>query len=464
MHNDAAPETVETVISAADALLAHGRIADARSLLEDEEALYPLSPALQLALQRAYTLSGDALRAAAARLAATALAEANLQALFEMATSYLNFGQLAPAEKWLRVVLLLDPLLATAHQNLSSVLRQTGRMAEAWQHLNQAYARQWIFREPAPVPAATVLLLCAPMLGNVPVDHLLPVQRYTRVKCFVHEGLTLDTASAPLPAHDLVFNAIGDPDEIAPDDARLLAILRGTNRPLMNPPSAVARTRRDRLPELLQGLGGVLVPGVVRLSLRGADALANQIDSLGLAYPLILRPGASHGGSGVLLAHRRADVEASALGEQDVVYATQYHHYASADGLFRKYRMVFVDRQPCPYHLAISDQWMVHYFSADMLAQPWKLEEEKRFLDDPKQVLGAKAMKAVTQIGQRLDLDYAGVDFSVLPDGRVLVFEANPTMLVHPESEHGPLAHKNPAVRRIIDAFWRMVEMRSSGE
>ena len=39
MHNDAAPETVETVISAADALLAHGRIADARSLLEDEETL-----------------------------------------------------------------------------------------------------------------------------------------------------------------------------------------------------------------------------------------------------------------------------------------------------------------------------------------------------------------------------------------------------------------------------------------
>ena len=226
----------------------------------------------------------------------------------------------------------------------------------------------------------------------------------------------------------------------------------------------MARTRRDRLPELLQGLDGVLVPCVVRLSLRGADALADQIDSLGLAYPLILRPGASHGGSGVLLAHRRADVVASALGEQEVVYATQFHDYASADGLFRKYRMVFVDRQPFPYHLAISDQWMVHYFSADMLAQPWKLEEEKRFLDDPVQVLGTKALEAVTQIGQRLDLDYAGVDFSLLPDGRVLVFEANPTMLVHPELEQGPLAHKNPAVWRIIDAFWRMVGDRSRHE
>ena len=54
---------------------------------------------------------------------------------------------------------------------------------------------------------------------------------------------------------------------------------------------------------------------------------------------------------------------------------------------------------------------------------------------------------------QRLDLDYCGVDFSLLPDGRVLVFEANATMLVHPEPENGPLAHKNPAVATICEAF-----------
>jgi hypothetical protein len=46
------------------------------------------------------------------------------------------------------------------------------------------------------------------------------------------------------------------------------------------------------------------------------------------------------------------------------------------------------------------------------------------------------------------------------------VFEANATMLTHPEDPDGPLAHKNPAVRRIIDAFQAMLaEMagRSAG-
>jgi glutathione synthase/RimK-type ligase-like ATP-grasp enzyme len=62
-------------------------------------------------------------------------------------------------------------------------------------------------------------------------------------------------------------------------------------------------------------------------------------------------------------------------------------------------------------------------------------------------------MAAVTAIGQRLDLDYAGVDFTRLPDGRVLVFEANATMLVHRERPGGPLAHKNPHVERIVAAF-----------
>ena len=56
-----------------------------------------------------------------------------------------------------------------------------------------------------------------------------------------------------------------------------------------------------------------------------------------------------------------------------------------------------------------------------------------------------------------MDLDYAGVDFSMLPDGRVLLFEANATMLVHPEDPDGVLAHKNPAIERIFEAFRAML-------
>jgi hypothetical protein len=56
-----------------------------------------------------------------------------------------------------------------------------------------------------------------------------------------------------------------------------------------------------------------------------------------------------------------------------------------------------------------------------------------------------------------MGLDYCGVDFALLPDGRVLLFEANATMLVHPEDEDGVLARKNPYVARILDAFDNMI-------
>ena len=44
-----------------------------------------------------------------------------------------------------------------------------------------------------------------------------------------------------------------------------------------------------------------------------------------------------------------------------------------------------------------------------------------------------------------------------MPDGRILVFEANPTMLVHTEALSGPLAHKNEYIFRIQSRFEQML-------
>jgi len=112
--------------------------------------------------------------------------------------------------------------------------------------------------------------------------------------------------------------------------------------------------------------------------------------------------------------------------------------------------------------MAVSSHWMVHYFSADMEAAPARLAEERRFLHDPAAVLGARAMAAVGAIGRRLGLDYGGIDFTLLPDGRVFVFEANATMLVHRERHDGPLAYKNGYVQRIVDAFEALQAQRNA--
>jgi glutathione synthase/RimK-type ligase-like ATP-grasp enzyme len=69
-------------------------------------------------------------------------------------------------------------------------------------------------------------------------------------------------------------------------------------------------------------------------------------------------------------------------------------------------------------------------------------------------------MQALSEIAQRIDLDFCGVDFSLLPDGRILLFEANATMLVHLEEFHPELQFKNRHVQGILDAFNHMLVER----
>jgi hypothetical protein len=106
--------------------------------------------------------------------------------------------------------------------------------------------------------------------------------------------------------------------------------------------------------------------------------------------------------------------------------------------------------------------WLVHFYSADIPEAPWKREEEEeRFLVDPRTALGAKAMDAIGAIARRMDLHYAGIDFSLLADGRVVVFEANATMLVHLRDPIEQFPYKHVHVPAIIAAFDAMVGCRA---
>ncbi len=117
--------------------------------------------------------------------------------------------------------------------------------------------------------------------------------------------------------------------------------------------------------------------------------------------------------------------------------------------------------RPYPYHLAIGRPWLLHYKSAAMRADAARRAEEENFLRHPETVLGPRIMAALCTIAATIDLDYAGIDFSLLPDGRLLFFEANATMLVHPEEE-AMFAYKNSAVDAIVNAMGAMISRFST--
>jgi tetratricopeptide (TPR) repeat protein len=448
-----------------------GRANDpALTRLEEALAADPKDPAVHRAMAAARAAGGDELDKLAHLIAAQALEAhaagspgSSTAELCKVATGYFMKGDHASAERWYRLLLMLEPGLAAAHQNLAAIHADRGDFAEAEACRQRAYAIQRVFVEPVDAPVRQLLILCAGQsAGNVPFETLLSSGRSSRIKYVI--DFAAEEEDGQLPSFDLVFNAIGEPDVAAPLAARLDRFAARCGRLVLNHGAAVVRTQRHRLAELLGDIPDVALAPCSRHEMAPTSRidLLERLAQGGLALPVLVRPIATHGGQGLVRCESLEQLELALQRIEGAHYLTAFHDLRSADGHCRKYRIVFVDRKPYAYHLAISTQWMVHYFSADMAAHPWKIDEERRFLDDAGAALGEKAMSAIAAIGRRLDLDYAGIDFTTLPDGRVFVFEANATMLVHFERSNGALAYRNAHVQRIVDAFEQLLAKRSS--
>jgi tetratricopeptide (TPR) repeat protein len=391
--------------------------------------LLPGDPGLAAAaedLAAAHTIRGDAAAAADALAAAQSLAPGAVAPRWtRLGVLRRRLGDLEAAAAAFTTALQADPGHTQARHNLAATLIRLGRAAEARPHLDQALRRDCVFIQPGPGPA--VLILATAQDGNIPLEHLLPEGTVTRIWWFIDHSP--NPRAQKLPPHDVVFNAIADPDMSQAADAKVAAFLAACRKPVLNDPARIAQTRRDRLPARLAGLD-LVVPAIRRLETNA---------SVDIPAPALIRPAGAHGGEGVV---RVDDWSAVSAPLPVPCYVTAFHDTRSPDGFYRKYRMIFVDRVAYPYHLAISPDWLVHYFSADMAAHPWKLAEQAAFLADPAAAIGARAHDAVIALGRRLDLDYCGVDFTVLPDGRPLIFEANATMLIHDAPAITAAAHR----------------------
>lgn len=363
------------------------------------------------------------------------------------------------AIEWFRRAVELAPDLEPANFHLAKLLEDAGRFAEARPYRERVARPLAIEITPAPEHRRSLLILCTPSSANTPFRNLLPARTNSLITW--HIDYATDAQQAALPPFDLAFNAVGNADWDGECFERTTSFARQYAQPLLNPPDRIARTRRDLMPALLAGIPDVVAAPVARLSREeiGSGDLIARLEKEGLAFPIIVRPFGHQGGIGVILAETPADLAAMTFDDAEFYYFIQYVDYRGADGFFRKYRTVFVDRKPHHYHLAISRDWLVHYFSADMLSNPGKQAEERRFLETPVEALGPRAAAAVAAIGERLDMDYAGIDYTVLADGRVLVFEGNATMSVY--FPHEPeYAYKTAHVQAVLDAFEAMMERR----
>jgi len=177
-----------------------------------------------------------------------------------------------------------------------------------------------------------------------------------------------------------------------------------------------------------------------------------------LEFPLLLRAVGFHTGRYFHLVRTRADLAGAVESMPgEAVFVIQALDARGPDGMCRKYRVMLVRGRIYPWHLAISSDWKVHYFTAAMAEQEFYRAEERRFLDDMESVLGTRAMTALERLRQRMGLDYAGLDFGLTPDGEVLVFEANAAMTINAPPPGRIWDYRRSSAAAVQDAVVRML-------
>jgi glutathione synthase/RimK-type ligase-like ATP-grasp enzyme len=172
------------------------------------------------------------------------------------------------------------------------------------------------------------------------------------------------------------------------------------------------------------------------------------------AFPLIARPVDSHAGRGLQKLDDPAAVAAYlAARPERGFYISRYIDYRGGDGLFRKYRIVFIAGRPYACHMAIAEQWMIYYLNAAMAENAAKRAEEARFMAGFDQEFARRHRAALAALAERIGLDYFGIDCAETADGRLLLFEADIAMIVHLMDSPAIYPYKVPQMRKVFAAF-----------
>jgi tetratricopeptide (TPR) repeat protein len=352
-----------------------------------------------------------------------------------------------------------------AHLALADLLDTVGEEAPARRHREAALSQRRVFPACACSDNAPLRVLVLATLGgaveNAPLDLVVNPSRIALHRVYLLPGEELPR---DLPPCDAVFNSLEELDssaraiELAGQLVEIMAL------PTINHPAHSFKTRRSELAASLAGIPGCIVPGSTRVDRERLEALPATADRVaGTPFPLLIRPVDTHRGDRLRRVDDRADL-AVYLREQrsERYYVAPFVDYRSPDGYFRKYRAVVVDGRPYPYHLAVSDRWMVHYAGSLMNRHAAMRAEEERFLADPASVF-PRWNETFSRIALAFGLDYFGVDFARMADGSILVFECGAGMMVHCREEDPMFAYKYRYIPRIFDAFEAMIARRIAG-
>ena len=361
--------------------------------------------------------------------------------------------------------LAVDPMDASAYMDMSVILQTLGQRETALEvqatalRICRSYRRVHGNGTGLRVLA---FVTAGDLMANTPLDFML---EGSNVQLFMFY-VDATTAYLPgLPEHDVAFMAIGESEANVAVLANVKRLLAGWKGPILNnAPERIAGLTRDGVAAMFENEPDVLAPPTVRASraslqniASGHGALADLLD--GAHYPVICRPIGTHAGQGMEKINDSVSLGAY-LGRYPATnyYLAPFVDYSGTDGLFRKQRIAFIDGRAYASHYAVSEHWMVHYLSAGMTESAPRRAEEAAWMENFDADFASRHATAFAALQRQIGLDYFAIDCAELPDGRLLLFEADVAMIVHDMDSETVFPYKKPAMRRLFSALQKSLQ------
>src|SRR5262249_26421765 len=191
---------------------------------------------------------------------------------------------------------------------------------------------------------------------------------------------------SPLPEHDIAIVVASDSEDCRAALQKIDAAAPNWPRPLLNAPRLVGSLDRDKLFRLLDGIDGLEIPATLVVTRERLEDVVESPEELqdiaaDLAFPVIIRPRGSHAGSALAQIDDALALNNYLDGpEGGLFFISRFVDYASLDGRYRKFRVVFVDGRPYACHMAIADRWDIWYLNAGMSQSAEKRLEEETWM------------------------------------------------------------------------------------
>ena len=268
----------------------------------------------------------------------------------------------------------------------------------------------------------SAVFLDSPLAGSTPVDYLAGKASYDRHFYCVLPGAPADIDLLRGKA-DVVFNMICNADDGKDLLPQVLELVDRLGCPIINHPRSIMNTDRESISRRLAEIPYCTVPKTRRVAGTVLTEAMLNGDLPGFRLPLLVRVAGTHGGDDFAKVESWDELAGFvANNPAPTYYVIAYADYRSGDGLFRKYRVIFIDGEIFPYHLAIHDDWKVHHFRTDMANHEWMRREEERFLQDIGSVFNPAQQDALRAMAAATSLDYGGIDCGLDRDGQIVVF------------------------------------------